>query len=66
MGYGSQALQLVINYYEGKFPNLREDNNEMDTSKLIEKVINIHWLLLITMIIEWCHCSSFKPLAIIN
>ena len=42
MGYGSQALQLVINYYEGKFPNLREDNNEMDTSKLIEKVINIH------------------------
>uniref|UniRef100_A0A1X7UL77 RNA cytidine acetyltransferase n=1 Tax=Amphimedon queenslandica TaxID=400682 RepID=A0A1X7UL77_AMPQE len=37
MGYGSQALQLLVNYYEGKFPNLEEDTNEMDTSKPIEK-----------------------------
>lgn len=50
MGYGSQALQLLVDYYEGKFPNLNEDTNEMDTSKPIDKVINIHWSLLLIII----------------
>jgi len=27
MGYGSKALELLIDFYEGKFANLSEDNN---------------------------------------
>ena len=28
MGYGSRTLQLLLDYYEGKFPSLNEDNKE--------------------------------------
>ncbi|KAJ3473426.1 hypothetical protein NLG97_g10313 [Lecanicillium saksenae] len=28
MGYGSKALELLINYYEGKFANLSEDEDQ--------------------------------------
>ena len=28
MGYGSRTLQLLLDYYEGKFPSLNEDTEE--------------------------------------
>lgn len=32
MGYGSRALQLLIDFYEGKFTNLAEDSNPPPTT----------------------------------
>ena len=29
MGYGSRALELLQQYYEGKFQSLREDDDEI-------------------------------------
>ena len=35
MGYGSQALRLLIDYYEGKFANLSETDNTAETEEMV-------------------------------
>ena len=38
MGYGSHALQLLIDYYHGKFPSLTEGADEGTHSQIDSSV----------------------------
>ena len=46
MGYGSRTLQLLLDYFEGKFPSLNEDIKEapvqLGTEVVHIVVINNH------------------------